>query len=94
VAPDGLPSVPAVLARLARFEVDSVICATAAAYPEIGLRPLNAVHLATAQIAANTAPLTPLVTFDTRLAQAARTLGITVVTPGGQGEMPVRIRRS
>lgn len=33
VAPEGLAAVPALLARLDRFEVDSVIRATAAAYP-------------------------------------------------------------
>ncbi len=84
VAPEGLSAVPSVLARLDRFEIDPVIRATAAAYPDAGLRSLDAVHLATAQIASSAAPLTALVTYDSRLSQAANTLGITVAAPGNQ----------
>jgi predicted nucleic acid-binding protein len=71
-----------VLARLDRFEIDQVIRATAAAYPDPALRSLDAIHLATAQIAASTAPLTAMVAYDSRLSDAARALGITIVTPG------------
>lgn len=85
VAPKGMSAVPSVLARLDRFEIDSVIRSTAAAYPETGLRSLDAIHLATAQIAASAAPLTALVAYDTRLREAADALGIPVVAPG---EMP------
>lgn len=45
VAPEGLPAVPSVLARLDRFEIDSVIRSTAAAYPNAALRSLDAIHL-------------------------------------------------
>ena len=83
VAPQGLSAVPSVLARLDRFEIDQVIRATAAAYPDPALRSLDAIHLATAQIAASTAPLTAMVAYDSRLSDAARALGITIVTPGG-----------
>lgn len=82
VAPDGLPAVPAVLARLDRFEIDEVIRSTAAAYPNPALRSLDAIHLATAQIAASAGPLTALVTYDNRLTEAAEALSITVVAPG------------
>ncbi|APT09713.1 MULTISPECIES: type II toxin-antitoxin system VapC family toxin [Mycobacterium] len=82
VAPNGLSAVPSVLARLDRFEIDQVIRATAAAYPDPALRSLDAIHLATAQIAASTAPLTAMVAYDSRLSDAARALGITIVTPG------------
>lgn len=82
VAPEGLPSVPAVLARLDRFEIDPIIRATAAAYPSSALRSLDAIHLATAQTAAAIAPLTALVTYDGRLSEAADSLGIVVVAPG------------
>jgi predicted nucleic acid-binding protein len=82
VAPEGLPQVPAVLARLDRFEIDPVIRSTAAAYPDPALRSLDAIHLATVQIAASTTPLTALVAYDTRLSEAAEALGITVVAPG------------
>lgn len=82
VAPNGLSAVPSVLARLDRFEIDQVIRATAATYPDPALRSLDAIHLATAQIAASTAPLTAMVAYDSRLSDAARALGITIVTPG------------
>lgn len=81
VAPDGLSAVPAVLARLNRFEIDHVIRATAAAFPDAALRSLDAVHLATAQTASSTAPLTALVSYDSRLCQAANALGMTVAAP-------------
>jgi predicted nucleic acid-binding protein len=82
VAPEGLPAVPSVLARLDRFEIDQVIRSTAAAYPNPALRSLDAIHLATAQTAASTAPLTALVTYDNRLREAADALGISIVAPG------------
>ncbi|HEV7852129.1 MAG TPA: type II toxin-antitoxin system VapC family toxin [Mycobacterium sp.] len=82
IAPEGLSAVPSVLARLDRFEIDSVVRATAAAYQDPVLRSLDAIHLATAQTAASTAPLTALVTYDGRLLDAAHGLGMTVVAPG------------
>jgi predicted nucleic acid-binding protein len=71
-----------VLARLDRFEIDPVIRSTAAAYPHPALRPLDAIHLATAQTAASTAPLTALLTYGSRLSEAADALGMTIVAPG------------
>ena len=82
VAPEGLSTVPSVLARLDRFEIDPIIRSTAAAYPDAGLRSLDAIHLATAQTAASAAPLTALVTYDRRLSEAAIALGIGIATPG------------
>jgi predicted nucleic acid-binding protein len=82
VAPEGLPAVPSVLARLDRFDIDPVIRSTAASYPDPALRSLDAIHLATAQVAASTAPLTALVTYDGRLSDAADALGMTTVAPG------------
>lgn len=89
-APEGLPAVPSILARLDRFEIDAVIRATAATYQEPSLRSLDAIHLATAQVASSAAPLTALITYDTRLAEAAEALGMTVVAPG----KPQRPRQS
>jgi predicted nucleic acid-binding protein len=54
----------------------------AAAYPDPALRSLDAIHLATAQTAASIAPLTALVTYDSRLSAAAKSLGMTIVAPG------------
>lgn len=51
VAPEGLSLVPAVIARLNRFEIDALVRATAASYQDPTLLPLDAIHLATAQIA-------------------------------------------
>jgi uncharacterized protein len=82
VAPEGVPAIPSVLARLDRFEIDPIIRNTAAAYPNPALRSLDAIHLATAQTAASTAPLTALVTYDSRLTEAANALGMTTVAPG------------
>ncbi|OBG29228.1 type II toxin-antitoxin system VapC family toxin [Mycobacterium sp. 852002-51057_SCH5723018] len=82
IAPEGLSAVPSVLARLDRFEIDEVVRATAAAYPDPALRSLDAIHLATVQIAAATAPLTAMVCYDNRLNDAARALGIAIATPG------------
>ena len=81
VAPEGLSAVPSVLARLDRFEIDPVIRSTAA-YVDPALRSLDAIHLATAQTAASTAPLTALVTYDSRLREAADALGLTTAAPG------------
>lgn len=82
VAPEGLPSVPTVLAKLGRFDIDQVIRATAAAYIHPALRSLDAIHLATAQSAATAAPLTAMVTYDKRLQEAAEDMGMAVVAPG------------
>src|ERR1700739_4061092 len=43
-----LADVPAILARVARYEVDEVVRAAAAAYPDATLRSLDAISLATA----------------------------------------------
>ena len=83
-APEGLSAVPGVLDRLDRFEIDTVVRATAAAYPDDKLRSLDAIHLATAQTASSAAPLTALVAYDHRLRQAAADLGIPVAAPGTQ----------
>lgn len=85
VAPEGLAAVPAVLDRLDRFEIDTVVRATAAAYPDDKLRSLDAIHLATAQTAATVTPLTALVAYDHRLLEVAADVGIPIVAPGTQG---------
>ncbi len=79
---EGLPAVPALLARMDRFEIDQVIRSTAAAYPNSLLRSLDAIHLATAQTAAAAGSLTALVSYDNRLMEAARALGLTTAAPG------------
>jgi uncharacterized protein len=59
-------------------ELDEVTCETAAGIAEMtGVRTLDALHLAAAQRVGGHA--IPFLTFDLRQAQAARSLGLTVV---------------
>jgi predicted nucleic acid-binding protein len=63
---------------LSIVELDEVTCEAAAAVAEVtGARTLDALHLAAVQRVGG--PAVPLLTFDVRQAQAARTLGLTVV---------------
>jgi uncharacterized protein len=68
--PTALAAVPAVLARLDRFEVDPA------------LRSLDAIHLATAAVAASVATLAAFVTYDSRLSDAAFGLKMPTAAPG------------
>ncbi|HEX5596294.1 MAG TPA: type II toxin-antitoxin system VapC family toxin [Micromonosporaceae bacterium] len=83
-APQGLMGVPATLARLYRVEIDSSVRATAASYEESTLRSLDAIHLATAQILADQpgADFTAFVTYDRRLLDVAKAVGLPVASPG------------
>jgi predicted nucleic acid-binding protein len=59
-------------------ELDEVTCDAAAGIAELtGVRTLDALHLAAAQRAGGTG--SPFLTFDHRQAQAARSLGFTVL---------------
>ncbi len=61
------------------IELDEATCESAAAISETtGVRTLDALHLAAAQRIS--APGVTFLTFDLRQAQAARALGLTVVT--------------
>jgi predicted nucleic acid-binding protein len=63
---------------LSIVELDEVTCETAAGIAELtGVRSLDALHLAAAQRVGGAA--IPFLTFDVRQAQAARSLGLTVV---------------
>jgi hypothetical protein len=81
-SPDRLTDVAAVLARLARFEIDAAVRATAAAYTDPGLRSLDAIHLATADhLRSSGKTISGFVTYDSRLAQAAMSAGFTTHAP-------------
>jgi uncharacterized protein len=59
-------------------ELDELTCDTAAGIAEMtGVRTVDALHLAAAQRVGG--PAVPFLTFDVRQAQAARSLGLTVV---------------
>ena len=75
-----LAAVPALITRVARYEIDALVRAAAAAYPDPTLRSLDAIHLATAQ-AVFGAQLQTFVTYDERLGDAARACGLTVTAP-------------
>lgn len=63
---------------LSIVELDETTCDGAATVAELtGVRTLDALHLAAVQRAGG--PSVPLLTFDIRQAQAARSLGLTVV---------------
>jgi predicted nucleic acid-binding protein len=79
-APAARSAFMADLAAFGIIELDKVTCDTAADIAELtGARSRDALHLAAAQRVGGTA--VPFVTFDLRQAQAARTLGMTVL-PG------------
>lgn len=65
--------------QVAVIEVDGPIAAAAATAQPPTLRSLDAVHLASALSLAG--DLDAFVTYDTRLADAARAAGLTVVAP-------------
>ncbi|ADB30150.1 conserved hypothetical protein [Kribbella flavida DSM 17836] len=75
-----LAAVPAVLSRLAVYEIDEQVRATAAAYADPLIRPLDAIHLATAH-AVLADDLTAFVTYDRRLLASAETLGLPTACP-------------
>jgi predicted nucleic acid-binding protein len=79
--PTLLAAVPGVLGRIALYDIDDMVRATAAAYPDAQLRSLDAIHLATAHAAIGDA-LTSFVTYDKRLAAAAEAIGLPVSQPG------------
>ena len=81
-APGVLGGVAAVVARLYRVDINAAVRATAGAYPDQGLRSLDAIHLATAEfLIASDQPLSAFVTYDKRLADVASRAGLPVVAP-------------
>ncbi|MFI5489461.1 MULTISPECIES: type II toxin-antitoxin system VapC family toxin [Micromonospora] len=83
-APQALVGVPTVLSRLYRVEIDATVRAAAGAYAEPLLRSLDAIHLATAEILAAQAGanFAAFVTYDRRLLDAAKAVGLPVASPG------------
>ncbi len=81
--PAVLGSVAATIARIDRVEIDSAVRATAAAYTDPHLGPLDAIHLATADhLLASGKRLSAFVTYDKRLANHAGELGVVIAAPG------------
>ena len=76
-----LADVPATVARVARYEIDEVVRAAAAAFPDPNLRSLDAIHLATARGIFG-GQLIGFVTYDLRLLAAAEASDIPSASPG------------
>ena len=68
-----------VLARLDLVRVDDRVLGAVGVLLPAELRSLDAIHLATAQLLGS--DLGPFVTYDDRLAQAARRAGVRVTAP-------------
>ena len=80
--PSLLADVPPIVARVARYEVDEVVrAAAAAAYPDPALRSPDSIHLATADAVFGT-QLTAFVSYDERLLTAAAAVGLQTAAPG------------
>ena len=69
-----------VLETFSEFEITDSIVETAAIVGSAHLRTLDAIHLATAM--ENASGMRALITYDTRLAQAAREVGLPFASPG------------
>jgi predicted nucleic acid-binding protein len=69
-----------VLGGIALVPIDDGIVRSAADLPSSSLRTLDAIHLATALSLRS--DVTRLVTYDTRLAEAARAMKVDVASPG------------
>ena len=76
-----LADVPATVARVARYEIDEMVRAAAAALTDPNLRSLDAIHLATARGVFG-GQLTAFVTYDRRLLASAAAAGLNVASPG------------
>lgn len=74
-----LPAADDLLSRLSLVRVDDVVLDAAGVLAPAGLRSLDALHLASAL---QLGPLHALVTFDERMADGARRLGLRVEAPG------------
>lgn len=81
-----LADVPATVARVARYEIDDVVRAAAAAYLDPNLRSLDAIHLATAR-AVFGGQLAAFVSYDERQLDVAATLGLPIDSPGRSAQL-------
>jgi predicted nucleic acid-binding protein len=85
IDPALLADVPATIARVSRYDLDEVVRAAAAAYPDPNLRSLDAIHLATGRAVFGN-QLTGFVCYDDRLLTAAAAVGLPAVAPGRAGD--------
>lgn len=79
VAPEALPQVDVLLAGVVLIGMSDAVVDSASRLPDPHLRSLDAIHLATALLLDD--ELDELLTYDDRLADAARAHGIAVTSP-------------
>lgn len=79
--PEAVAKARVLLEALRLIRLDDEILDAAGDIDVPGLRSLDAIHVASAVMLGGT--LTALVTYDRRMAAAARLLGLAVVAPGG-----------
>jgi predicted nucleic acid-binding protein len=72
-------AIAAAFEALEIVELDGAVVGTAAGLPPVGLRSLDAIHLASAMTLRD--ELSAFITYDVRLADAARLAGLTVTAP-------------
>jgi len=87
-----LTRVPAVIARIARYDIDDVVRAAAAAFPDPELR-CDAIHLATAT-AIFARSLIAFVCYDQHLLSAATAARLPVQSPGTESPRRASTRRA
>ena len=82
--PEGMARAGLVLDGIAVVTVSPRVIARAAAYPDVELRSLDAIHLATAEHVASAAgeDLDAFLAYDERLLAAALRIGLTATAPG------------
>jgi predicted nucleic acid-binding protein len=78
-APAKLPHLDLVLRRVEMIEISSAVVEAASRLPDPALRPLDAIHLATALLVRE--DIEALLTYDDRLAAAAAAHGLAVTAP-------------
>lgn len=83
-APDNLNHAVKVLRGIGVVTLSPAVIRRASAYPDAGLRSLDAVHVATAEHLAEVTSeqLDAFVAYDDRLLAAARSVGLLTIAPG------------
>jgi predicted nucleic acid-binding protein len=78
-APRRLPRVDQLLAQVDALAINDAVVETASRLPDLLLRPLDAIHLATALLIRE--DLEAVLTYDDRIAAAAAAHGLAVLSP-------------
>ena len=77
------------LERMSLVEMAAEIRRSAASYGSLGLRALDAIHVASAHSIQSETLTVPVVTYDHRMAAACRALDLDVISPGSLRPAPI-----